>query len=92
MPKKNETEGTVIEPAEGAKQPSKSTTDKYAKRRKEASVDPRLLEQMQSGRVMAIISSRPGQAGRADGYLLEGPELEFYVRKLEAKKKGTGKK
>ena len=34
----------------------------------------------------AIISSRPGQSGRADGYILEGKELEFYVRKIKSKK------
>ena len=39
-----------------------------------------------SGRVLAAISSRPGQCGRADGYILEGKELEFYLRKIKAKK------
>jgi small subunit ribosomal protein S8e len=34
-----------------------------------------------------VISSRPGQSGRADGYILEGKELEFYSKKLEKKKK-----
>lgn len=34
----------------------------------------------------ACISSRPGQVGRADGYILEGKELEFYLRKIRAKK------
>jgi hypothetical protein len=34
----------------------------------------------------AKISSRPGQSGRCDGYVLEGQELEFYVRKLKARK------
>jgi small subunit ribosomal protein S8e len=36
----------------------------------------------------ACISSRPGQSGRADGYILEGKELEFYVKKLKSKKAG----
>ena len=31
------------------------------------------------------ISSRPGQTGRIDGYLLEGKELEFYVKKSKKK-------
>ncbi|KAK4440513.1 40S ribosomal protein S8 [Sesamum alatum] len=31
-------------------------------------------------------SSRPGQCGRADGYILEGKELEFYMKKLQKKK------
>lgn len=33
--------------------------------------------------ISAIISSRPGQSGRADGYILEGKELEFYVKKIK---------
>merc|ERR1712071_637302 len=31
---------------------------------------------------IACISSRPGQCGRCDGYILEGKELEFYVKKM----------
>ncbi|KAG6408100.1 hypothetical protein SASPL_131103 [Salvia splendens] len=30
----------------------------------------------------ATIASRPGQCGRCDGYILEGKELEFYMKKL----------
>ena len=40
---------------------------------------------MNKGRLYACITSRPGQVGKADGYLLEGKELEFYVKKLEKK-------
>ena len=36
-------------------------------------------EQIQSGRLLAAISSRPGQSGRCDGYVLEGDELTFYT-------------
>jgi len=43
-------------------------------------------EQFTSGRLYACISSSPGQVGRADGYILEGPELEFYLKKLAKKK------
>merc|ERR1712196_95288 len=39
-----------------------------------------------SGRLLACISSRPGQSGRADGYILEGGELAFYKKKLDVKK------
>jgi len=35
---------------------------------------------------LACLGSRPGQCGRADGYILEGKELEFYHRKIKAKK------
>lgn len=36
--------------------------------------------------LLACVSSRPGQVGRADGYILEGKELEFYLKKIRAKK------
>jgi len=39
-----------------------------------------------TGRLLARLTSRPGQTGRADGYLLEGKELEFYQKKLQKKK------
>jgi small subunit ribosomal protein S8e len=29
---------------------------------------------------------RPGQCGRADGYILEGKELDFYLKKMQKKK------
>ena len=38
-------------------------------------------------RLYAVIASRPGQVGRADGYILEGTELEFYLKKMDKKKK-----
>ena len=41
---------------------------------------------MDCAMVVAAIASRPGQVGRADGYILEGRELEFYLRKIRAKK------
>jgi len=44
-------------------------------------------DQFNSGRLLACISSRPGQTGRCDGYILEGEELAFYKKKLERKKK-----
>jgi small subunit ribosomal protein S8e len=39
-----------------------------------------------NGRLYAVIASRPGQSGRADGYILEGEELSFYLRKMAARK------
>jgi small subunit ribosomal protein S8e len=35
-------------------------------------LDTLLAEQFTTGRLYACISSRPGQCGRADGYILEG--------------------
>ena len=42
----------------------------------DAKIDPLLETQFSAGRLYAAISSRPGQCGRADGYVLEGKELE----------------
>ncbi|XP_070534277.1 small ribosomal subunit protein eS8-like [Ptychodera flava] len=68
------------------KKRSKKTQKKYDERKKTAAVALNLTEQFGTGRLYACISSRPGQCGRADGYILEGKELDFYVRKIKAKK------
>lgn len=65
---------------------SRKTEKKYKERQKESKVEQGLQDQFMTGRVLASISSRPGQNGRADGYVLEGKELEFYLRKIKAKK------
>jgi small subunit ribosomal protein S8e len=57
-----------------------------AQRNQGRKLDGALDDQFASGRLYACISSRPGQCGRADGYILEGKELEFYVKKLQKKK------
>merc|ERR1739844_194949 len=49
------------------KKRSKKTAKKYAERQKESKVEQALLDQFMTGRVLASISSRPGQCGRADG-------------------------
>lgn len=69
-----------------AKQRSKRNLRKYTKRQKTAKIDPAVEEQFNSGRLLACIASRPGQVGRADGYILEGKELEFYLKKIKNKK------
>jgi len=68
------------------KKRSKSIEKKYKTRQKMAKLEPSLEEEMQAGRVLACVGSRPGQVGRCDGYILEGKELEFYLRKIKAKK------
>uniref|UniRef100_A0A1I8JV39 40S ribosomal protein S8 n=1 Tax=Anopheles melas TaxID=34690 RepID=A0A1I8JV39_9DIPT len=68
------------------KKRSKSNLRKYVKRQKNAKIDPAVEEQFNAGRLLACISSRPGQVGRADGYILEGKELEFYLKKIKNKK------
>ncbi|KAJ8556013.1 hypothetical protein K7X08_022771 [Anisodus acutangulus] len=82
---------------EGEEAPEAVTEDKKSnhvqrkleKRQQDRKIDPHVEEQFASGRLLAAISSRPGQCGRADGYILEGKELEFYMKKLQ-KKKGKG--
>ncbi|KAF8059180.1 RPS8 [Scenedesmus sp. PABB004] len=49
-------------------------------------VDALLADQFVVGRLYACISSRPGQCGRCDGFILEGKELEFYLKKMQKKK------
>ncbi|KAF9927560.1 40S ribosomal protein [Linnemannia zychae] len=56
---------------------------KIESRKADAKVDPALDHQFAAGRLYACLSSRPGQSGRADGYILEGHELAFYIRKLK---------
>ncbi|KFD67145.1 hypothetical protein M514_07452 [Trichuris suis] len=65
---------------------SERAEKKYAARQLHAKVEPALEDQFTSGRLLAVIASRPGQVGRADGYILEGHELEFYIRKIRARK------
>merc|ERR1711872_566664 len=65
---------------------SGKTMKKFKERQKLAKVEDALTEQFMTGRLLACISSRPGQVGRCDGYILEGKELEFYLRKIKAKK------
>ncbi|XP_065175611.1 small ribosomal subunit protein eS8-like [Sycon ciliatum] len=71
---------------EEEKPKSKNELRRFKERKDLAKIDPHVEEQLHTGRVLACISSRPGQSGRADGYILEGRELEFYQRKLRSKK------
>ena len=69
-----------------AKKESKHVKRKYATRAADMKIDPHIVEQLATGRLLAVISSRPGQSGRADGYVLEGPELDFYNKRIALKK------
>lgn len=57
-------------------------------RAKDRVIDQKVADQFNSGRLFACVVARPGQSGRCDGYILEGKELEFYMKKMEKKKKG----
>ena len=76
---------TETSKVEAPKKQSKRTVKRIAAR--DFFIDPNLEEQFNTGRLLACVSSRPGQVGRADGYILEGKELEFYMKKMEKKKK-----
>ncbi|KXZ52092.1 hypothetical protein GPECTOR_10g1115 [Gonium pectorale] len=59
---------------------------KIKERLQKRKLDAHLAEQFTTGRLFACIASRPGQCGRCDGYILEGKELEFYMKKMQKKK------
>ncbi|CAL8462202.1 g1733 [Coccomyxa elongata] len=72
--------------SEEAKKLSNHVERKLKQRNQNRKLDEALDAQFAGGRLLAAISSRPGQCGRVDGYILEGKELEFYQRKLQKKK------
>ena len=84
--KKAATAGAEDKPAETTKK-SRHVQAIHKRRQANRVLDANFAEQFNAGRLLACISSRPGQSGRADGYILEGKELEFYVKKMEKKKK-----
>jgi small subunit ribosomal protein S8e len=62
---------------------SKSVEKKQAARfTAHGKVEAALERQFEAGRLYAVVSSRPGQSGRVDGYVLEGEELAFYQRAI----------
>lgn len=69
-----------------AKEEQGTETAKKVVNKKQVHCEPLLEHQFNSGRLYAVISSRPGQSGRCDGYILEGDELAFYLKKLISKK------
>ena len=66
---------------------SKNVQSKLDARNKGHEVKKNVKSQFQSGRLFALITSRPGQCGRAGwNFILEGKELDFYVKKMQKKK------
>jgi small subunit ribosomal protein S8e len=86
---KHKKAGTAV-PVKKAKEVKKTMTDVTdavrAQRLTGEVIDPAVQEQIKVGRVLARITSRPGQIGTCDGYILEGAELQFYLRKLAKKR------
>ena len=66
---------------------SQRAIKRVEERQKDRFIDPKVADQFAQQRLLACISSRPGQSGRADGYILEGKELEFYAKKIDSRKK-----
>ncbi|KAM5382381.1 hypothetical protein ACJA88_004176 [Fusarium oxysporum] len=61
---------------------TKSAVVQAARLSSRGKVESAIEKQFEAGRLYAVVSSRPGQSGRVDGYILEGEELAFYQRKL----------
>ncbi len=78
---------TSEKPEEEEKKKSRCVERKIEARKQDAKIDPLLETQFGAGRLYAVISSRPGQVGRADGYILEGKELEvrFIITNLRVR-------
>jgi small subunit ribosomal protein S8e len=83
--KKTSAEGQDAQPSVDLSTVSKQIAAKYKKRQTDRTLDPALEHQFASGRLYAKITSRPGQTGRCDGYVLEGKELAFYQRMMHKK-------
>jgi len=67
--------------------PSGAMLKKWRLRNVSRVLEAAISEQFEKGRLYAKVSTSPGQCGSADGYILEGEELAFYVKKMQAKKK-----
>ncbi|KAK9469422.1 ribosomal protein S8e/ribosomal biogenesis NSA2 [Lipomyces arxii] len=76
----------VKKEVESTEKKSPKVERKLAARQGSAKVESALESQFGAGRLYACVSSRPGQSGRVDGYILEGEELAFYIRRMQARK------
>lgn len=74
------------EKAEDNKPPTAEQKKRQQDLKNTGGVDSVLDDIFSSARLYAKISSRPGQSGRADGYILEGKELDFYLKQMSKKK------
>ena len=77
--------GEREQPSQDLSGKSKSALEKVTERQKTRTLESVLDQQFSSGRLLAKITSRPGQTGRCDGYILEGPELAFYQKQMQKK-------
>uniref|UniRef100_A0A8C3VRE8 40S ribosomal protein S8 n=1 Tax=Catagonus wagneri TaxID=51154 RepID=A0A8C3VRE8_9CETA len=76
---------SVPGPQEGGQADSQG--GRHLKQTEENSEEIRRKEkECQQGKLLACIASRQGQCGRAAGFVPEGEELEFCLRKIKAQK------
>lgn len=66
--RRQQKQGQVLEEVKKSKSVEKKQAERFAASGK---VDAALEKQFEAGRLYAVISSRPGQSGRCDGYILE---------------------
>lgn len=81
LKKSGDREQPSIDLAEKSEQVRTKLKARQANRTLESALD----QQFASGRILAKITSRPGQTGRCDGYILEGKELHFYQKQMAKK-------
>ena len=74
------------EATDAEKKKADAKADIYKVRQRYAKIEAALGQQFGNNRLLACLASSPGQVGRADGYILEGKELEFYLKKIRSKK------
>lgn len=77
--------GEREQPSEDLSTKSEKVRAKLTARQQNRKLESALDAQFASGRILAKITSRPGQTGRCDGYILEGPELAFYQKMMTKK-------
>jgi len=61
--------------------PSGAMIKKWRLRNATRVLESAISDQFDKGRLYAKLSTSPGQTGTADGYVLEGEELAFYIKK-----------
>ncbi|CAD7684599.1 unnamed protein product [Nyctereutes procyonoides] len=52
--------------------------------RKKEKIQKKYDQRKKNAKISSLLEEQPGQCGRAGGYVLEGKELEFYLRKIKA--------
>lgn len=82
---KKSSSDTREQPSIDLSEKSEKVAAKLKSRQKSRTLEPTLDHQFASGRLLAKITSRPGQTGRCDGYVLEGKELAFYQKQMTKK-------